>query len=57
MQRCVDRATLTIDRVCIQAGTADVATYLPMILGKLRAEAPNAQVIVLNYYTRSSLPG
>jgi lysophospholipase L1-like esterase len=44
------RATLVIDMVCIQAGMADVATYLPMILGKLRAEAPDAQVIVLNYY-------
>jgi lysophospholipase L1-like esterase len=50
VQRCVDRATLVIDMVCIQAGMADVATYLPMILGKLRAEAPDAQVIVLNYY-------
>lgn len=50
VQRCVDRATLTIDPACIQAGMADVATYLPMALGKLRAEAPNAQVVVLNYY-------
>ena len=50
VQRCVDRATLTIDLVCIQAGMADVATYLPMILGKLRAEAPDAQLVVLNYY-------
>jgi len=50
VQRCVDRATLVIDMVCIQAGMADVATYLPMILGKLRAEAPDAQLIVLNYY-------
>ena len=50
VQRCVDRATLRIDSDCIQAGMADVATYLPMALGKLRAEAPNAQVIVLNYY-------
>ncbi|HEY6743767.1 MAG TPA: SGNH/GDSL hydrolase family protein, partial [Lapillicoccus sp.] len=31
-------------------GMADVATYLPMILDKLLAEAPGAQVIVLNYY-------
>jgi len=29
---------------------ADVDTYLPMILDKLLAEAPDAQVIVLNYY-------
>lgn len=50
VQRCVDRATLVIDLVCIQNGMADVATYLPMILGKLRAEAPDAQLIVLNYY-------
>jgi lysophospholipase L1-like esterase len=50
VQRCVDRATLVIDLACIQAGMADVATELPMILGKLHAEAPNAQVIVLNYY-------
>ena len=50
VQRCVDRAKQAIDLACIQAGMADVATYLPMILGKLRAEAPGAQVIVLNYY-------
>jgi lysophospholipase L1-like esterase len=50
VQRCVDRATLAIDAVCIQGGMADVATYLPMMLGKIRAEAPNAQVVVLNYY-------
>jgi len=50
VQRCVDRATLVIDLVCIQAGMADVATYMPMILAKLWAEAPHAQVIVLNYY-------
>lgn len=50
VQRCVDRATFVIDMVCIRAGMADVATYLPMILGKLRAAAPAAQVIVLNYY-------
>jgi lysophospholipase L1-like esterase len=50
VQRCVDRATLLIDLVCIQAGMADVATYLPMVLDKLLAEAPDARVIVLNYY-------
>ena len=50
VQRCVDRATLSIDDACIRAGMADVATYLPMALDKLRAEAPNAQVVVLNYY-------
>jgi lysophospholipase L1-like esterase len=50
VQRCVDRTTLVIDLICIQAGMADVATYLPMILGKLRTQAPDAQVIVLNYY-------
>ncbi|MFI5074407.1 MAG: SGNH/GDSL hydrolase family protein [Actinomycetales bacterium] len=50
VQRCVDRSTLAIDPVCIQAGMADVATYLPMILGKVHAEAPHAQVVVLNYY-------
>ena len=50
VQRCVDRKTLSVDDACISAGMADVATYLPMALGKLRAEAPNAQVVVLNYY-------
>jgi lysophospholipase L1-like esterase len=50
VQRCVDRTTLAIDLVCIQGGMADVATNLPMMLGKIRAEAPNAQVVVLNYY-------
>lgn len=50
VQRCVDRATLSIDFGCIQQGMADVATNLPMILGKLHADAPNAKVVVLNYY-------
>jgi lysophospholipase L1-like esterase len=51
VQRCVSRTPpLSIDPACIQAGMATVLTYLPMILGKLRAEAPNAQLIVVNYY-------
>ena len=50
VQRCVDRATLTIDLACIQSGMADVATYLPVVLGKIAAAAPEAQIIVLNYY-------
>jgi lysophospholipase L1-like esterase len=50
VQRCVDRTTLAIDMICIQGGMADVATNLPTILGKIHAAAPDAQVIVLNYY-------
>jgi lysophospholipase L1-like esterase len=50
VQRCVDRATLTIDVVCIEEGMSDVATYLAMVLDKISAEAPDAHVIVLNYY-------
>ncbi len=50
MQRCVSRATLAIDLACVQAGLRDVATNLPMVLGKLRALAPRAEIVVLNYY-------
>jgi lysophospholipase L1-like esterase len=50
VQRCVDRTTLSIDYACIQSGMADVATNLPTMLGKLHAEAPHAQLVVLNYY-------
>jgi lysophospholipase L1-like esterase len=50
VQRCVDRVTLAIDLVCIRSGMADVATNLPMMLGKIHAQAPGAQVVVLNYY-------
>lgn len=50
VQRCVSRTTLAIDLPCIGAGLTDVATNLPMVLGKIRALAPNAQIIVLDYY-------
>jgi lysophospholipase L1-like esterase len=50
VQRCVNRTTLAIDPACIQAGMADVATNLPMMLGKIHAQAPDAQIVVLNYY-------
>ena len=50
VQRCVSRTTGAIDPACIQTGLAAVATNLPMMLGKIHTEAPNATVVVLNYY-------
>ncbi|MBB2890363.1 SGNH/GDSL hydrolase family protein [Flexivirga oryzae] len=40
----------SIDLTCLQAGLTDVATNLPTILQKLHAAAPNAKIVVLNYY-------
>jgi lysophospholipase L1-like esterase len=48
VQRCVSGGT--IDLACIQAGLTSVATHLPQILTALSHAAPNAQVLVLNYY-------
>ena len=50
VQRCVSRTTGTLDLPCVQTGLADIATDLPMVLGKLRSEAPGARIVVLNYY-------
>lgn len=50
VQRCVSRTTGQVDLPCVQGGLADIATDLPMVLGKLRSEAPNARIVVLNYY-------
>lgn len=40
----------SIDVVCLQQGLADVQHNLPPILQKLHEAAPNARIIVLNYY-------
>lgn len=48
VQRCV--RGLAVDLPCVQNGLNTVATDLPMVLGKLRSAAPNAQIVVLNYY-------
>jgi lysophospholipase L1-like esterase len=50
VQRCVSRTTGAIDFPCVQSGLTAVATNLPTMLGKIRSEAPNATVVVLNYY-------
>jgi lysophospholipase L1-like esterase len=50
VQRCVSRSPLSVDVPCVQAGLTAVATNLPLVLGKIHALAPEAQVIVLNYY-------
>lgn len=47
VQRCV---RVGIDNACLAAGLQAVAANLPVILGQLRAAAPRAQIIVLNYY-------
>lgn len=39
-----------IDFACLTKGLADVKTNLPTILQQLHAAAPNAKIIVLNYY-------
>lgn len=48
VQRCV-RGT-TIDLVCINQGLANVQQRLPQVLAALRSAAPEAQVVVTNYY-------
>ena len=50
VQTCVNRTTLAIDMDCIQNGFANIATGLPSALATLRNLAPNARIIVLNYY-------
>ncbi len=50
VQRCVDRATLVVDLPCVGAGLTAVATNLPIVLDKVRALAPHAKVVVLDYY-------
>jgi lysophospholipase L1-like esterase len=50
VQRCVSRAPLAIDMVCVQQGLADVNRTLPSVLAQLRAAAPGATVVVANYY-------
>lgn len=48
IQRCVKGTA--IDYTCLSGGLADVATNLPAILQKLHTAAPNAKIVVLNYY-------
>ena len=50
VQRCVSRTPLTIDTTCVQQGMADVQRLLPQALTLLHAAAPNAQIVVANYY-------
>lgn len=50
VQRCVSRSPLGIDFTCIQQGLGDVQRLLPQVLAQLHAAAPEAQIIVANYY-------
>lgn len=50
VQRCVARQPLGIDARCIENGMTDVATFLPQVLGALHAAAPEAEIVVLDYY-------
>lgn len=56
VQRCVTSkggsqpTNLAIDRACVQTGLTNVARRLPGILSRLRAKAPQARIVVLNYY-------
>jgi lysophospholipase L1-like esterase len=50
VQRCVSRNPLGIDLACVQAGLADVQRLLPQVLGQLHAAAPDARIVVANYY-------
>jgi lysophospholipase L1-like esterase len=49
VQRCV-RADGSIDFTCLSAGLAALNANLPTIFDRLRAAAPNVQIVVLNYY-------
>lgn len=48
VQRCVIASGIDLD--CVDRGLKTVATDLPIVLGKLRAAAPNARLVVLDYY-------
>jgi len=48
VDKCV--TTAGIDMSCIGTGLTSIATNLPSILQKLHAAAPNAEIVVLNYY-------
>lgn len=53
VQRCVSRSPggpMSVDYACVQQGLATVATRLPAALGALRAAAPDAQIVVTDYY-------
>ena len=50
VQRCVSRSPLGIDLACIQQGLGDVQRLLPQVLAQLHAAAPDAHIVVLNYY-------
>lgn len=50
VQRCVSRSPLGVDFACVQSGLDDVATLLPAALQQIRAAAPDAEIVVANYY-------
>lgn len=50
VQRCVSRDPLGIDLACVQQGLADVQRLLPRVLARLHRAAPDARVVVLDYY-------
>lgn len=50
IQRCASVATASIDYPCIGQGLRDVGQLLPRALAQLRAAAPQAQIVVLDYY-------
>ncbi len=48
VQRCV--RGVSVDPSCVETGFGQVGTYLPKALAALRAAAPNARILVLDYY-------
>ncbi|HET6626472.1 MAG TPA: SGNH/GDSL hydrolase family protein [Nocardioidaceae bacterium] len=52
VQRCVSRSAsgISVNQPCIAAGMGDVAALLPQALTDLRQAAPDAEIIVTNYY-------
>ncbi|YAL84215.1 GDSL-type esterase/lipase family protein [Dermacoccaceae bacterium W4C1] len=48
VQRCASGTS--VDLSCVTAGLADVRTNLPQILRTVRAAAPQARIVVGNYY-------
>lgn len=49
VQTCVEPSTGGIDFACLQEGLSTIRTELPVLLGELRAAAPQAQIVLTNY--------
>lgn len=50
IEKCVNRATGTVDPVCISTALAGIRENLQVIVAGLHAAAPGVQIIGMNYY-------